>query len=395
MTGRTKGLNNKHTFKAVALTVTALVMLSCQQEQLEGNRIALYPVIEGRIEGAVFTRATGDPVDKTLYSEYTGDRQILSVNAIAFSPNSNDRASDKDGAGSFIPLQAGGWRTVVTVEQNYRYNLYVYSQAMPAPVAPQFNYNGSSTSLTFNNGLYLLTELDPLVCIAAAGDLRADSETDPATYPALTEGVFNIGNITKVTEGDVEKTTKAFLALDHLYAKATLSFKVDETYNELRDIRIKKVEISTANGTLTGTHTFTFGNNSLNIPTGNGITVGGDAATIRLFSCQPTDVVQPDADKDYFTLPTTATTFGSFCFLPLNPLKTISLTVTYDICDKAGNVTRANQTAVNNSLFSGISNNGGKAERGVNYKINVTVSPTYLYVLSDGDVDTDMELTVE
>ena len=394
MTGKLKGLGYSNTLKAVALIAAALILFSCQKDQLENNRIILYPVIENKIETAVMTRAAGDPIDETAFTEYSSDdRQALTVQAVAFQPSSNTRAADKDDDGTFSPIGQNEWRSGVEVELSYSYNLYVYSQAMPASATPQFTYDGSNTSLTFN-GLQLLTTIDPLVCVAAKGALLEDNP-DPSDYPTLIEGNFGIGTINRVVNDNVvEKTTKAFLALEHLYSKASMSFKIDDTYSQIRTIRIKDVQISTPEGTLTGTHTYTFANNSLNIPTGNNITTGGNSAQIDLFD-GPTSMLTPQENQDYITLTTQAQTFGYFYFLPLNPLKPMSLTVTYDVYDLAGNPTRQNQTVTNNNLFAGISYNNGKAERNHEYQINVTVSPTYLYVLSDDDVDLKLELTVQ
>ena len=396
MASKRKGLNNQHTLKAVALAVTAMVMFSCQKEQVQDSRVTLLPVIERKIETAVHTRA----INSANYDEYVDDanstRQALAVQAISFYPNSTTRANNhpegnKDAAGTFVPLQSGGWRSGVKVELGFNYDLYVYSRTMPSSTDPTFTYDGSNTKLSFN-GLHLLSATDPLVCIAASGATLPDNP-DPSTYPSLQEGSFNIGNIEETTVENVKSTTKAFLAMDHLYSKATLSFKIDDAYSQLRTIRIKDVQVTTTYGTLTGTHNYTFANNKLTLPTESNISVSGSPITINLFE-GPNAVIEPDAGKDYYTLTTTSTTFGYFYFLPINPLQTISLSVTYDVCDLAGNVTRANQTATNNNLFAGMANTeSGKAERGYNYTINVTVSPTYLYVLSDDDVVLD--LTIE
>ena len=386
MTGRTKGLNLDMMLKAVALTVTALVMFSCQKDPIDDGLVTIYPVIDNKIETAVLTRAA---INANQYTEYTdanhGARQTLSVNAVAFQGGSTiNRRSAQDANGVFAPLPAGGWRSGVKVEVSYAYKLYVYSNSMPSP-STQFIYddNSNSAKLSFN-GLYVLTTTDPLVCVAAsAKELSATPDQDD--YPTLNEGEYNIGTIPNVTTAG--NSYKAFLAMDHFYSKATLSFRIDPGYNELRDIVIKDVKISTPQGTVTGTHTYTFSNNTIN-PADNA-ELGGDTITIDLFG-DDADITTLNLNgaTDY-TLTTTLQEFGYFYFLPMNPLQPIRLTVTYDVLDRAGNVTRANRTVHNDYLFNSIKET---AKRGFDYKLKITVGPTYLNQLSDDDVDMDLTI---
>ncbi len=392
MTGKTKGLINLNVLKAVALTVTALAVFSCQKEHVAGyendGRVTIYPVITNHIQTEVFTRGA---IDKTKYTEYTdqnhGSRQALSVRAISFEMGSNTRA-DKDASGAFAPLDGGLWRSGVTVEPGYDYELYVYSRIMPSATDPEFSYENGSASLAFD-GMSLLTTEDPLVCVAAnAKDL---SETPAANeYPELNEGEFFIGTIPSTFEAG--NSYKAFLAMNHLYAKATLSFRIAPEYKNVRDIRIKAVEISTAHGTLTGTHTYTFSNDMLTLATQNS-TLDGNRISIDLFNrTSSASTLNLDQDSTYYTLTKNYKEFGYFQFLPVNPLDNIQLKVTYDVCDLKGNVTRADQEAVNSNLFSSIRTT---AQRGYNYKVNVTVGPTYLYQLSDDDVEIGLTIQEE
>ena len=388
MTGKTKGLINLNLLKAVALTVTALVMFSCQKEHVadydNDGRVTIYPVIGNRIQTEVFTRGAIDP-DK--YSEYTDSRQTLSVQAISFEMGTNTH-SDKDASGAFAPLDGGLWRSGVKVETGYDYDLFVYSRTMPSATDPVFNYENGSASLAFT-GMYLLTTDDPLVCIAAnACELGANP--DPSEYPALNVGEFHIGTTPSISQAG--NSYKAFLAMNHLYAKATISLRIDSEYKNRRNIRIKAVEISTANGTLSGTYNYTFSNDMLALPNQN-ISLTGNAITLDLFNrSSAASTLNLDQDSTYYTLTKEYKEFGCFQFLPIKPLDHIQLKVTYDVCDMKGNVTRANQQAVNSALFKSIRTS---AERGYNYKVNVTVGPTYLYQLSDDDVEIGLTIQEE
>ena len=88
----------------------------------------------------------------------------------------------------------------------------------------------------------------------------------------------------------------------------------------------------------------------------------------------------------------TMTLFGPGFFTPLaKPDKpiTFQLEVVYDIYDKAGKITRMGATAVNSYTANMMDSEGHQIEvkRGNSYNIQITVEPTYLYQLSEYDLD--------
>jgi len=368
--------------KTVALAVAALVLFSCQKEYTQDNdsgKVTIYPVVSRSVESTVMTRAL------TGYSEYTADKQVLSANAVAFNAQ-NTRMADQDKQGIFAPLTEG-WRSTVEVEPSYKYSLYTYSKNMPTATTPTFSF-GSATNVSLTlSGLDIVTETDPLVGVAAAGASLPADNVAPANYPELTKGVFSLGTIPAASQDG--STFKAFLALDHLYSKATVSFRIDENYNNLRQVRIKDIQIKVDKGTLTGNHTYTFYNQKLTLATDKAL--NGSAISIDLYD-GPNATAQPNENEDFIALTTSMREFGHYYFLPLDPTPAMYLEVTYDIYDLKGNPIRENQTATNSNLFAAISYNGGKAAAGTNYKVNILVSPTYLYQL--GDDDLELGLTV-
>lgn len=382
---RTKTYRHHDVILTAAFAVAAFTLFSCQQEDVLDNnsgKVTIYPVLSRSVETTIQTRAL-----EGNYSEFDADKQALSANAIAFNAQNNTRVADKDKQGVFAPLTEG-WRSTVEVEPSYKYNLYTYSRTMPTATTPAFAYgNESNVSLTFN-GLNIITETDPLVGIAAAGASLPADNVAPANYPELTKGVFNLGTIPAAESGN--STYKAFLALDHLYSKATLSFRISEAYSSLREVRIKDVQIKMDHGVLTGNHKYTFFDQQLTLATP--ATIGGGALSIDLFD-GTNATAQPNENEDFITLTTEPREFGHYYFLPISPTPAMYLEVTYDIYDLKGKPVRENQTAQNKNLFAAISYNGGTAAAGTNYKVNVLVSPTYLYQLSDDDLE--LGLTVE
>ena len=387
---RTNRNTNHDMFRTVAIAVTALVLFSCQKESLESvdidsNMITVYPVINRSIETTIQTRAQVEGSDFS-YSEFTTDLQSFSANAIAFSrTNENSpwvHIADSDQVGIFAPVSSG-WRSTVKCKPNYRYNLYAYSRTLPSQNNPVFNFTSESdVTLTFT-GLDILTTTDPLVCIASAGAIMP---TD--SLPELTQKEFNIGVIPSVVPKG--KSFKAFLAFDHLYSKATLSFRIDNTYSQLRKVHIKDVQIKVDNGTVSGTHVYSFYTQDLTLGDNHAT---GNAASIDLFDGPTAKATPAQEGDDFIELTTSPKEFGYYYFLPLNPTPSMYLEVTYDILSLNGDTVRENQTARNSNLFASINYSGGRATAGKNYNVNILVSPTYLYQLSDDDLE--LGLTIE
>ena len=149
------------------------------------------------------------------------------------------------------------------------------------------------------------------------------------------------------------------------------------------------MEISVPKGLNSGTHTYTFSSNRITLAPN--ATVGGDSIKIDLLN-GPTALAEHDENQTCVTLTTSPKDFGYFYFLPMNPVQSMNmkLKVTYDVYVQDSIIVRSSQTTTNAKLFNGINNNGKQAERGHDYKINVTVSPSYLYRLSDDDLEYDL-----
>lgn len=373
-----------------SVLLAAAVLVSCQRDDIIYRKmVTLYPVVESNIETTVLTRAL------TGYSAYnSGSRQTIRAYAV----NHDYTPSDEIATGLFSPSADGGWRSTLEVEADQFYYVYSYT-SLPGATDYSLNFTGQNdVNLTFS-GLSLISGTDPLVSTAAAGKYLVKNPAQ-AEYPELTEGSFSIG---KVETPANDKSTKVFLAMKHLFAKATLSFKVDSTYNELRTIKVKQVSVSTtAGGTLPGTHKINFKKN-----TDIAQLVKDETTSVSNASQTSVDILRgesstvqfddPDA-KDCVTLvPDSLIEFGWFTFLPATYLggnnPSLSITVTYDVYDKSNPAVplRQDQTATNGNILRKLTS-GGAA--GNNYRINLTVNPTYLIVLSDTDVSEGLEIEI-
>lgn len=392
--GRQKGHLRQLT---VCVILAAVALVSCSREEsIERGDVTLYPVFSNEIETSVITRAAAD------YTTYSGHRQNIYAEAVAY--EGDNHLSSFDASGWFLPDEQnpGRWFSRVNVHSGKNYYLYCYT-SMPIDEGsmPTFTYTSSSNVTLRFSGFDIITTIDPLVSTASTGKLLCSNEylaPDPTQhYPQLSDnanadftfGKFNIGTVSTGTYQGHPASTKVFLALDHLFAKATFSFKVDSAYNSIRTIKLKEAAITTSQGLFTGTHTYSFADREFNLDQNGSFTTRnlridlvGEGSYITV---DPTKV----DENNRVVLDSDTTELGWFCFLPRTGLPEFTLTVQYDVYDKSGHLIRADQTATNKNILKKVS----RPEKGKNYKITVNVIPSYLYQLSDDDVQ--VELSVE
>jgi hypothetical protein len=144
--------------------------------------------------------------------------------------------------------------------------------------------------------------------------------------------------------------------------------KVDATYAELRTIKLKSMTLSTNKSSVNATISLTHNTTGTSPVSGVTYTTLGTSDAAVLF----------DNDEGVALDKTTATVIDG-CFTPTLS-GNLTLTTSYDVYDRYGNLVRANCTATNKLPIL-------EATRGQRLQLNLTVSPTYLYVLSDPDLD--------
>jgi hypothetical protein len=159
-----------------------------------------------------------------------------------------------------------------------------------------------------------------------------------------------------------------YLLMDHLYASVKFSLKVSEEYAQLRTIKLKTMTLKTdkasVNAVISLTHNTT------------------GASPITSITYTPTDgscAAEIFNDAEGQALSSTTPIAVSACFVPTLS-SDLTLFSTYDVYDSKGNLIRANCEATNK-----IPNL--EASRGQRVQLNMKVDPTYLYVMSDKDLD--------
>lgn len=161
------------------------------------------------------------------------------------------------------------------------------------------------------------------------------------------------------------------LQMDHLMAKITPQFYINSDYNQLRDIRIKEVELFFESAP-TYTATITYNNTSYSVAWSSGNTSA--KTTVTAFST-----------TNSTNLTNAATAHGHCYIVPDQDVSNLKMTVTYDVYDKKQQLVRSNETATNKVVVKVRGTTKTKLEAGKNYLLNIQIIPTYLYVLSDND----------
>lgn len=202
---------------------------------------------------------------------------------------------------------------------------------------------------------------------------KYDEGTDIRTN-RLTAGDFKFN----LKKGESVKNY-LFLLFDHLCSAVTIGIKVDGDYNTLRTIKLKKMTLQTA------TESGLMAEKTDVVVDLVAKTMGINPISGLSYGATDKDAPVYQSD-DGLTLETTSKSFLSH-FLPITGVTKVVITSTYDVYDKKGNLIRKDSKATNTVRLSDIISYFPGVQRGWKYAINLTVKPTYLYVLSDPDLN--------
>lgn len=168
-----------------------------------------------------------------------------------------------------------------------------------------------------------------------------------------------------------------YLLVDHIYSGLEFQMKVNSKYDELRTIKIKSIKLMADNGE-------------------NSVETIKTKVTVQAGSATPMSVetvgsyqrgsgngnaaVLYESDNSEGKVLTTEYQSFLACLWP-NVNHKFVLETKYDVYDKKGNRVREDQTARNAITLQ------HSIPVGTKYIVNIEVTPTFLYVLSDADLD--------
>lgn len=281
------------------------------------------------------------------YSDYSADA-ATEMGIYVLLPE--DYAAPNVPTEQIIKYDGAKWHAHFSVLKDKTYAVYGYLPKVTGMSSTLVKTTADAATLTIT-GMKPLTTDD--ICI-----ITGVKETEAG----LKEGSFSWYQT--VTNDDYY----IYMLLNHLYASLRFSMKVDATYAELRTIKLKSVTLSTNNSSVSAAITLTHNTTGAMPITGVTYTPTGSDSEVVIFS-----------DDDGLALSPVTPKVIDGCFAPTLS-GNLTLTTSYDVYDRYGNLVRANCTATNKIPDL-------EASRGQRVQLNLSVNPSYLYVLSDPDLD--------
>ena len=271
-----------------------------------------------------------------------------------------------------ISYSNGEWTGTIDID-NSQYYFYGFMPKEAADVATVTALNGdfSKGAIMSINDLETLTPAD--VCVIVG--VKRSEEPQDIRNVGIQLGQFGYHGGTN---------NYVYLLLKHLYAGLHFKAHIDTEYAKLRKIVVKEMKLQT----LEDIHekinlTVTLEANNLgNDPVRSIIYEDAEGSTIK----KPEITLFPTEDTgEEYELPVETPRNFLGCFAP-DKCKKFELYSRYDVYDRRGNLIRQDCEArnmIDATNWHGI--NSLKA--GDIYTIDLKVQPTYLYVLSDPDLD--------
>ena len=246
------------------------------------------------------------------------------------------------------------WHAYFDVTPDKTYNIYGYMPKIGDMSSSLVKSTDDADAATLTiTGIKPVTTDD--ICI-----ITGVKDTDEG----LTEGQFSWS--WPITAGD--DNYKIYILMDHLYAAAQFRLRISSDYALLRTIKLKTMTLSTVKGSVNAVISLTHNTTGASPVSSVAYTASGSNDAVVIFN----------SDEGIALDKTTPLSINA-CFAPTLS-ENLTLVSTYDVYDSKGNLIRQNCTATNKLPNL-------EASRGQRVQVNMLVNPTYLYILSDPDLD--------
>ena len=242
------------------------------------------------------------------------------------------------------------WFAYFEALPNKEYTVYGYMPKVEGMTSGLSSVTSDGAILTIN-GIKAVTSDD--ICI-----ITGVKDTDVG----LKEGQFGWSVTNANDDFDM------YLLMAHLYASVRFSLTVHADYAQLRTIKVKTRTLRVNKASVSAAVTLEHNTEGTSPITNVDYEETGTSCEAEIFN-----------DAEGQALSSMSPVAVSACFAPTLS-SDLTLKSSYDVYDSKGNLIRANCTATNKIPAL-------NAKRGERVQINMTINPTYLYVLSDKDLD--------
>jgi hypothetical protein len=277
------------------------------------------------------------------------------------------------------------WRTSVEdIQSETDYQLYGYIPESPAIKYSITDYNGADGAYgpngEYSTGAIMTLENVPTVmphdlCVVIGAKEGDDKEHDNG---------LRRGDFTFRSSADV-KGNFVFLLFDHLYAALRVRMTIHEDYTKLRKIKLKSLQLRTQAGE-------TKTRKKTDITVKLEANDGSASPITEIAYDQPAKYELNEGGLEFWSsedgeeLKSDVYTECLGHFMP-SGITTLILTSVYDVYDRKENLIRKDCKATNTIVLQELLTGQITTERGKRYTINLIVKPTYLYMLSEPDLD--------
>lgn len=354
------------------LVTVLLAACSDDSDRIEGEKDVLQLVPYSRSMTDVSPSSTRTVSYPTGYSPYYGPN---SIRVYTISQKDDQTWDVPEDVRSFT-YKNGSWNSSVSVVNGKDYYVYGFMPvAFKTSSSEPVTISCSITSSNFSNGATLtFSNLPPVMSedfSVVTGVLQVDDSNPEDATGSLVAGKFDY-------KGKATGSNFVCLMLDHLYSCACFQFLVDADYSKLRTIKLKKVEMKSIQ-LVSYPLTVTMNKNA-----DYSVNWGDESSSS---SNQYVPLFNSDNGEELELSATVAKEVEGY-FVPVvdeqdrnkSVYNNLELKCTYDVYDKENNLVRQNCEAINKlpALTVGLN------KRTI---LTLTVNPTYLYVLSEPDLD--------
>lgn len=338
----------------IGMMLSMLMVVSCtdEAEQEDGDTLNLLSYTP-ELREVTATRAaivpTGYIPYLTMHPEAVAEHHAIGVYLTV--PAKNNRARYR----RFVYM-TDHWQSYAVVQENVEYYIYGFmpmSGAEETSITPYQDDYSRGAELTLR-GVNSLSHTDVCVLVGVKGveNVTDDIEVSPGSFYYMGKG---------------RDKNNVYMLFNHLYSAIQFSIRIGDGYAGLRRVRLKSMKLKSTNSEKVDVQ--------VSLRPGDTPVSEVSFPTRGATGCE---VVLLDTETD---LTTSYVPIGDLCYFFSSSAQNMTLESVYDVYDRYGNLVRENCKSVNTLDFLSLLVAGDKRN------VKLTVDPTYIYQLSEDDVD--------